>query len=321
MGLELYQSHYIFIFVSMNDIRYKLKLVLFSFLIFVIQLIVWIPFEYLRDDYSDAFFQSWVTVNLLVYFISFTFIQIKLKINELSNSILLSIVQISLSLFVILGTDTAKIKSVDLIFYTIFILLNYLIVRKTKRIILIQSTLILFLTSISYLFYYTIGFQLLAFHFNDKEYSNTNMLHQNFYTINHDSTEIKFPFKLKGKIYFIEFWNKNCPSCIKLLPDMERLQDYYKDDSLVEIISCYCPVFETDTRNWFFNTYLTSNKKIPKINYHYVNVLTGQKLKINSFPHFYLIDKNGNGIEGTHMTFNKTFSKNIYERIDLLKKK
>jgi thioredoxin-related protein len=304
----------------MNKIWQKLTLVIFSFLIFVIQLLVWIPFEYFRDDYPESFFLSWTTINLMVFFISFTFIQIKLKIKDLSDIVLLSSVQIGLSLFVIFGTGTAKIRSVDLIFYTTFILLNYLIVKKTKRHILFQGTLILGLTGISYLFYHTIGLHLLSFYFYDKEYSQISEKHQRFFMINRDSTEVVYPFKQKGKVYFIEFWNKNCPACIKNLPNVERLQSYYKDDTLVKIISSYYPVYDTDTRPWFYNTYLTAKENFPKMNYYYTNLSTTQQFHINTFPHFFLIDKNGKGIEGTHVSFDKEFSKNIYERIELLKK-
>jgi hypothetical protein len=44
-----------------------------------------------------------------------------------------------------------------------------------------------------------------------------------------------------------------------------------------------------------------------------------QKYGITTFPHFYLIDKRGKGIEGTHIVFDENLPNNIYEKIETLK--
>jgi len=303
----------------MKKIPLKLKLILFSLLIFIIQFLVWGLFELVRDFFPESYFFTWVTINLCIYFICFSFIQIRLKIKSLIDLGVLSIVQIGLSLFIVFGEDTIKIRSVDLLFYLVFILAYYFIALKGRAQKVLISLLITGFTAISFFFYSVLGSHLIAFYFYEKEYTKTSVMHRDFYYLNKDSSEITYPFKQKNKVYFIEFWNKSCPSCIKNLPEIAHLKEYYEKDTVVEIISLYCPVSDTDTREWFYNKYSVYNKGIPRMNYHYTSIGNKQKYQINGFPHFYLIDKNGNGIEGTHVFFDKNFSNNIYEKIEFLK--
>jgi thiol-disulfide isomerase/thioredoxin len=297
-----------------------LKLILFSFLIFLVEILVWIPFEFndsLRD--SEHSFNIFVNLNLLTFYICFAFFQMKKSINKFYELLLLGSIQISLAVFVIFAADTAKIRSVDLLFFLLFTFSYYLIVKQfasSKKLIIL---LIVTLVTISFLFYQKIGSHLLAIYFNEKETYSTTSLHQEFYYLNEDSTETVYPFRQKNKVYFIEFWNRSCPSCIKNLPSIEVLQNHYKSDTNVAIISLYCPVQQDETRHWVYQCYLKNKKNIPKIKYYYTNIGVKQKFNIVGFPHFYLIGKDGKAIEGTHVFFDQSYSNNIYEKIETLK--
>jgi thioredoxin-related protein len=65
---------------------------------------------------------------------------------------------------------------------------------------------------------------------------------------------------------------------------------------------------------------LTNNIKLPDIKYSYTSIGMNQKYKITTFPHFFLIDKKGNGIEGSQVYFDKSLPNNIYDKIEDLKK-
>lgn len=297
----------------------KLKLVGFSLIIFAFQLLVWIPFEFLSlNGLSNKFFIFFST-NLCVFYLLFFYIQNKLQLKKLLDLFLIACVQVFFSLFIVFGKDTAKIRAIEFPIYLLFILLYYFSLRKFNFNRKVLLAIVACFTFFGFLFYEKVSNYSLALIFNEIDFKQTNKIHEDFSFENKDNTEIVFPFKQSGKVYLIDFWNRSCPSCIKNLPFIEKLQSDYINDTNVKIISLYCPVQEDETKTWFYNEYLERKKKIPKINHYYTKIGNMQKYGITTFPHFYLIDKRGKGIEGTHIVFDENLPNNIYEKIETLK--
>ncbi|MCA6435930.1 MAG: hypothetical protein IM592_05580 [Bacteroidetes bacterium] len=227
-----------------------------------------------------------------------------------------------MSTFIILSPETLKMRSLDLMFYSIFLFLQPLLFKYNNSIKLITNLTLGIILSLTSLFAYKyISSYILSSFFSEKTNREITSTKQEFYFIDKDSANTTFPFLKKNKIYFIEFWNKSCGICVKNLPEIKRLQSTYKNDTVVEIISLYCPINQNETRDWFYNIFLTNNIKLPDIKYSYTSIGMNLKYKITTFPHFFLIDKEGNGIEGSQVYFDKSLPNNIYDKIEDLKKK
>ena len=89
----------------------------------------------------------------------------------------------------------------------------------------------------------------------------------------------------KGKVVLLDFWIKNCGPCIKSIPDLNALQQKFKNVKFEILgINSYDP---KEDIIWF------CNKNKPK----YKNLMQGKEIAVKygvtSFPTVILIDKNG----------------------------
>lgn len=297
----------------------KLKLVGYSLIIFGVQILIWIPLELLSLNGVSNYFFIYLSTNLFVFYLLYFYFQTRLKLESLTDLFLIGFSQVVLSIFILVGEDTAKIRAIEFPVYILFILIYWLSLRKfnfNKRPLI---TIVICFSFSGFLLYEKVSNYALALFFNEIDFKQTTKRHDEFSFQNKDNSEVVFPFKQKGKVYLIDFWNRSCPSCIKNLPLIERLQRNYNNDTNIKVISLYCPIQEDETKIWFYTEYLERKKKIPKINYYYTEIGNMQKYGITTFPHFYLIGKTGNGIEGTHIIFDENLPNNIYEKIETLK--
>ncbi|MFC2138240.1 TlpA family protein disulfide reductase, partial [Bacteroidota bacterium] len=95
--------------------------------------------------------------------------------------------------------------------------------------------------------------------------------------------------ELKGKMILIDFWSSNCIPCIALMPKMEKLYAYYKNNSNVAIFRLN-PGWESIDKAKAF---------IEKRNYDLPFVYdqeskTSKKFDVYSNPSTIIIDKNYN---------------------------
>ena len=89
----------------------------------------------------------------------------------------------------------------------------------------------------------------------------------------------------KGKVVLLDFWIKNCGPCIKSIPDLNALQQKFKNEKFEILgINSYDP---REDIIWF------CNKHKPK----YKNLMQGKEIAVKygvtGFPTVILIDKNG----------------------------
>lgn len=112
-------------------------------------------------------------------------------------------------------------------------------------------------------------------------------------------------------------WNKSCGSCVQKLPKIKQVENYYKNDTNVVIVSLYGALSLNETKDWFFNDYL-KKKKLPDLNYSFSPETIFRKLNITSFPHYFIIDKRGEASLFSEMSFDSSLNNNIYEKIKVL---
>ena len=89
----------------------------------------------------------------------------------------------------------------------------------------------------------------------------------------------------KGKVVLLDFWIKNCGPCIKSIPDLNALQEKFKNTKFEIIgINCY------DTKEdiiWFCNKHKPNYKNVMQ------GKLIAEKYGVNGFPTVILINKEG----------------------------
>jgi len=92
---------------------------------------------------------------------------------------------------------------------------------------------------------------------------------------------------LKGKIVLIDFWGTWCPPCIRAMPDIEKLQQTYKNNKEVVIIGISALEKKPNAAEDYFK----------KKGYSYIHIPNGDEIaklfKVKVYPTLYLINKEG----------------------------
>jgi thiol-disulfide isomerase/thioredoxin len=92
---------------------------------------------------------------------------------------------------------------------------------------------------------------------------------------------------LKGKVYVLDFWGSWCAPCIKAMPKIEKLHQYYKNQKDIVIIGVSARESNPNAAKIYFN----------KMPYNYIHIQNGDEIadafKVNSFPAVYIINKEG----------------------------
>jgi len=109
--------------------------------------------------------------------------------------------------------------------------------------------------------------------------------------------------QLKGKVVLIDFWGTWCPPCIKAMPNIEKLQQLYKNNKDVVIIGISAGE----------RTPLAAENYFKRKGYSYVHIPNGDGIaeifKVKSYPTLYVLDKTGKIIQST-----KDFDSNDFEQ-------
>lgn len=94
----------------------------------------------------------------------------------------------------------------------------------------------------------------------------------------------------RGKVVLIDFWYMDCPPCIKAIPHLNDIQNKYKEQGLVVVgINPYNDNEKDLKRMPKFLSYNSIDYPIM-----FVDKNKTDEFKINVYPSFYLIDKQGN---------------------------
>jgi thiol-disulfide isomerase/thioredoxin len=93
----------------------------------------------------------------------------------------------------------------------------------------------------------------------------------------------------KGKYVLLDFWGTWCAPCIKLLPDLNELQDKYKEDLVLVSIACY-EENETNVKKAITNYHMNWINLYDSFDR---NPVLTNIFKIKSFPTSILIDPKG----------------------------
>ncbi|MES2514920.1 MAG: TlpA disulfide reductase family protein [Bacteroidota bacterium] len=119
--------------------------------------------------------------------------------------------------------------------------------------------------------------------------------------------------ELKGKTVCVDMWASSCGNCISAMPDFEKLNLSFRNDTNYKIISLFCPVKEEQTYEWF-KEYI--NRKFNyDIDYYYIDFETFHKLNIRQFPEFLLISKGSNLVYRGQISYLPYVSDNIYAKL------
>ena len=110
--------------------------------------------------------------------------------------------------------------------------------------------------------------------------------------INYKKSEIRLS-DLKGKLVIFDFGNTGCASCIKLLPEMDRLQKQFGDKIQVFFV---IPESKERGQEFLKKNHIARTVSIP--------VITGDSILLKKFPHTFIpfeswVDKDGKLIART----------------------
>ena len=102
----------------------------------------------------------------------------------------------------------------------------------------------------------------------------------------------------KGKVVLLDFWIKNCGHCIESIPDLNALQEKFKNNNF-EILGINSYDSKEDI-GWFCNKHKPNYKILMQ------GKAIAEKYGVSGFPMVFLIDKKGNivfsgGIEKSEM--------------------
>jgi thiol-disulfide isomerase/thioredoxin len=119
--------------------------------------------------------------------------------------------------------------------------------------------------------------------------------------------------QLKGKTVCVDMWASSCGNCISAMPDFEKLNVSFRNDTNYKIMSLFCPVKKDQTFEWF-QDYI--NRKFHyDIDYYYIDFETFNKLKIRQFPEFLLISKESKLIYRGQISYLPYVNDNIYVKL------
>ena len=115
--------------------------------------------------------------------------------------------------------------------------------------------------------------------------------------------------QLKGKVILLDFWGTWCVPCIKAMPEIQAIHDYFKNKQ-VEIIGVSV---ERDAK-------ADPVGFVKKKGFTYPIVLNGASItegyKVQIFPSLYIIDKQGKIIHAEHSGGRENFKDDIIARIN-----
>ncbi|WP_299272570.1 TlpA disulfide reductase family protein [uncultured Psychroserpens sp.] len=110
--------------------------------------------------------------------------------------------------------------------------------------------------------------------------------------------------QLKGKVVLIDFWGSWCTPCIQAMPDIQKLQDHYKNNLNVVIIGISAGERDKKASINLFN----------KKGYNYTHIPNGDNIaksnyKVKEYPSLYILDKHGKIVSAE-----KGYHKNSFDR-------
>lgn len=122
---------------------------------------------------------------------------------------------------------------------------------------------------------------------------------------------------LKGKLIVLDMWNKSCGNCISGMPKLDALTQHYKNDTSIIICSVYGSFSKADSLGWY-KSYI-ARKFNNSVKYCFIANEKFDSLKLNLFPVYFIIDKQGNCTKHTQLSMDENSVNSIYSKIDDLK--
>jgi thiol-disulfide isomerase/thioredoxin len=122
---------------------------------------------------------------------------------------------------------------------------------------------------------------------------------------------------LKGKLIVLDMWNKSCGNCISGMPKLDTLTQHYKNDTSIIICSVYGSFSKADSLGWY-KSYI-ARKFNNSVKYCFIANEKFDSLKLNLFPVYFIIDKQGNCTKHTQLSMDENNVNSIYSKIDDLK--
>ncbi len=168
----------------------------------------------------------------------------------------------------------------------------------------------LFFTFFSYPYLY----QNINFNYNkskDEVVAVTGKFNFTIYDINENKFKLS---DFKSKTVCVDMWSSTCGGCIRSMPDFEKLNIHFKNNSDYKIISLFCPMKEHETYEWFKN-YIKEDFNY-NIDYYYINKEDFKNLGIYQFPEFLLLNKSNSIVYRGLVTYNQSIYDNIYEKLE-----
>ena len=98
---------------------------------------------------------------------------------------------------------------------------------------------------------------------------------------------------LKGKVVLIDFWGTWCPPCIRAMPDIEKLQQIYKNYKDVVIIGISALEKKPNAAENYFKSKGYTYIHIPR------GEIIAKQFKVKSYPTLYVLDKEGRIVQAT----------------------
>jgi peroxiredoxin len=150
-----------------------------------------------------------------------------------------------------------------------------------------------------------------------KQMTGTEILNEGLLALNTKAPDWTLPTsvdsitlsKLKGKVVLLDFWGTWCLPCIRSMPGIQAVHDYFKNKNVV-IIGVSVEM-EKAARPLEF----VKNK-----GYTYTIVLNGSTItkayKVTEFPSLYIIDKNGMIIHAEHGANREGFKEELIAKIE-----
>ncbi len=117
--------------------------------------------------------------------------------------------------------------------------------------------------------------------------------------------------KYKGKVVVLDFWYKNCPWCIRSMPALKRVAEYFKDKPFA-IIGMNVDKNEDDAL-----------LVMDTLQLNYVNVMAREINKlygVNGYPTLFIIDKKGRFYD-MHIGYTPDLYENLLKAIESALKK
>ena len=159
-------------------------------------------------------------------------------------------------------------------------LLTYLLLKNRIRYVILIPLLV-FLIVLGWIIIWPNTFSYLN---QEEKIDRYNLINSKIVDENEKEVDIS---KLQGKVVLFDIWHSACIPCIKQFPEIQKLHEYYYNDTTVLIVSLNFPL-EKDHNIRPFG--MTSQYSFTKM--YFLNEAEYQKFSVKQVPLILIMDKN-----------------------------